>query len=446
MVLMTEQPDIVGTPLSTPEQLVKSVKPVRKDSRRIQVSSEVENGGEERPKRSSSWRSAGDTQPSVDTESDLLETKKKPPLMRFKAVEQLPPIQTPSDCETKFERRKKTQSSQISKTNTQYHKIFKEISKDELLKQSYTCALQKDMLYQGKMFVSDYWICFHSKVFGRDTKVAIPVHSVTHIKKTKTAILVPNALVITTTNERHVFASFLSRDTTYKLLKSICVHLDGDHTGSSLITSSTENSFSAECPSSLPLVFSAEFSDLDGVVRQRRQDMLESSSSGSLTPDYEKMAAGFSLPDAAEFPSIPDTFLSAMNNGEVAVHADIHLQTPNQKHSAGHQNVGPTKPVQQGVVDKDRSLKPVSLNTLLLIYLFLVIVLVLSSCYMAFKILALEKRLNSLGPMGVYERNENVLLHRSQANINAEINLELSTNLFKLEKIQRNLRKLLEET
>lgn len=35
----------------------------------------------------------------------------------------------------------------------------------------YTCALQKDILYQGKMFISDNWICFHSKVFGRDTKV-----------------------------------------------------------------------------------------------------------------------------------------------------------------------------------------------------------------------------------------------------------------------------------
>lgn len=35
--------------------------------------------------------------------------------------------------------------------------------------------------------------------------------------------------------------------------------------------------------------FSADFSDLDGVVRQRRQEMLDSSSSGSQTPDYEKM-------------------------------------------------------------------------------------------------------------------------------------------------------------
>lgn len=86
---------------------------------------------------------------------------------------------------------------QLSKTNGHYHKLFKEISKDELLKQSkwnvtlekqrnvrcyisnlllvptgYTCAVQKDILYQGKMFVSDNWICFHSKVFGKDTKVS----------------------------------------------------------------------------------------------------------------------------------------------------------------------------------------------------------------------------------------------------------------------------------
>ncbi|MEQ2202204.1 GRAM domain-containing protein 2B [Xenoophorus captivus] len=60
---------------------------------------------------------------------------------------------------------------QLSKSNSQYHKIFKEISKEEQLRQSYTCALQKDILYQGRMFVSDHWICFHSKVFGRDTKV-----------------------------------------------------------------------------------------------------------------------------------------------------------------------------------------------------------------------------------------------------------------------------------
>lgn len=37
----------------------------------------------------------------------------------------------------------------------------------------FTCALQKEILYQGKLFVSENWICFHSKVFGKDTKVCI---------------------------------------------------------------------------------------------------------------------------------------------------------------------------------------------------------------------------------------------------------------------------------
>lgn len=97
-----------------------------------------------------------------------------------------------------------------------------------VLSSGYTCALQRDMLYQGKMFVSQNWICFHSKVFGKDIKVcyrkpaireiiivsnpdqlalivfpfcqiSIPVMSVKLLKKTKTALLVPNALVIGTT-------------------------------------------------------------------------------------------------------------------------------------------------------------------------------------------------------------------------------------------------------
>ncbi|XP_012671223.1 GRAM domain-containing protein 2B [Clupea harengus] len=427
MVLMIEQTERVLPPLSTPE-VIKSVK---KDARTFQPNSEAETA-EDKQRRL--WRTGGETPLSMDTpESDTSESKKKPPMMRFKPMDQLSPLQSPSDSETKLER-KKSQSSQGSKANVQFHKIFKEISKDELLKQSYTCALQKDILYQGRLFVSDNWICFHSKVFGRDTKTVIPALSVTLIKKTKTAILVPNAIVIATTSERHMFVSFLSRDATYKLLKSICMQLEGEIIGCSPVTSSAENSFRAECPSSLPLDFSAEFSDLDGVVRQRRNDMLESSSSGSQTPDYEKMA---------EFPSLPESFLNVEKNGEVSVHADVHLQTPSSRH--GTQPNGTSKPV-LGEVHQDKPSQPLSLNTLLLIYMFLVCVLVLSSCYMAFKIVVLEQRLNSLGSVGEYQHNENAVHHRTHSEVNAEIYGELSTNLFKLEKIQRNLRKLLEET
>lgn len=424
---MAEQGDRPLTPVPTLEQLSN------KDSRGNRSTCEVENGGERRPR--GRVHSPADLRLRLDTESEASESRKKLPGARLKPVAKLSPMLAPGDFEAKLER-KKWQPRQLSKTNAQYHKLFSEISNDELLKQSYTCALQKDMLYQGRMFVSDNWICFHSKVFGKDTKISVPVMSVTGIKKTKTALLVPNALVIQTTTDQHVFVSLLSRNTTYKVLKSICIHLEmDDKTCSSPVTSSCDNSFRVNRPSSLPLDFPEAFSDLDGVVQQRRQVLTESSSSDSQTPDYDKIT-GFS--------SLPDTFLGAVKSGEVSVHADIHLQTPSQKHGTALKS-GTTKPPHR-VTLKEKTSQLVSLHAILLIYLFLVSLLVLSSCYMAFKIVALEHRLNSLLSTWEHIRNENTMSHRSQDEVNAEIYGELSTNLFKLEKIQRNLQKLLEET
>ncbi|KAJ3605498.1 hypothetical protein NHX12_027544, partial [Muraenolepis orangiensis] len=140
------------------------------------------------------------------------------------------------------------------------------------------------------------------------------------IKKTKTAILVPNAIVIATTSERHVFVSFLARDSTFKLLRSLSGHLEVGITGSSPITSSCENSFRVEAPSSLPLELCADFSVLDSVVRHRRpEDLLESSSS-----DFAGLPERF-LKDGA----LSESFLK---DGALSVHADIHLQSATQKH------------------------------------------------------------------------------------------------------------------
>ncbi|XP_013881853.1 GRAM domain-containing protein 3 [Austrofundulus limnaeus] len=421
MVLMAEPADAPLTPLSGPEPPLPC-----KDSRGKSSTSEVDNESERRQRRRG--HTSPDLQLLLDLESDPSDSRKKPASIRHKPAEPLSPMLSLSDFETKFDR-KKSQSNQLSKANAQYHKLFKTVNKDEILKQSYTCALQKDILYQGKLFVSDNWICFHSKVFGKDIKISIPVTSVKLIRKTKTAILVPNALVIETTKEQHVFVSFLSRNNTFKLLKSICPHLEVDKISSSPVTSSCEHSFRTSCPSSLPLDFSGDFSYLDGVVQQRRQDMMESSSSGSQTPDYDKMT---------DFTNLPDTFLSGVKSREVSVHADIHLQSPSQKN-------GSVKPT-QGPTVKNPSSQPKSLHIILFVYLFLVGILVLSSCYMAFKIVALEHRLNSLLSMGELIHNKNPRSQRSQVEVSAEIYGELSTNLFKLEKIQRNLRKLLEET
>ncbi|CAG5917451.1 unnamed protein product [Menidia menidia] len=273
-------------------------------------------------------------------------------------------------------------SQNLSKSNCQYHKIFKEISKEEQLRQSYTCALQKDMLYQGRMFVSDHWICFHSKVFGRDTKIAIPVTSITNIKKTKTAILVPNALVVATANDRE---------------KSPC---------SSPIPSSAEHSF-----------------------RGQRSPLV---SRFPLTPDDDKLAG---------FPATPLL--------DVLAHSDKAAPPPEQQLRARQQQLNQQSPEKSltgsEVMINSRVLRPISLSTLLIVYMFLVCVLVLSSCFLAFKIVSLEQKLQTLGSVSDFTHNVNGLLSGG-ADLNTEIFSEVLTiNLLKLERVQKNLQRLLEE-
>ncbi|XP_069562044.1 GRAM domain-containing protein 2B isoform X2 [Brachyistius frenatus] len=401
--------------------------------------SDVENGVEEHQRNG---KTVSEPQQAADPPG-----RTKPILVRSKTFDHSLLTQVQTDIDSKVER-KKSHYSQLSKSNCQYHKIFKEISKEEQLRQSYTCALQKDMLYQGRMFVSDHWICFHSKVFGKDTKIAIPVVSVTNIKKTKTAILVPNALVIATANDRYVFVSFLSRDNTYKFLMSVCLHLEEKSPCSSPIPSSAANSCRDQrlpVPPRFPLVGQTHqnhghqhqnrvrHNHLDGAVRQRRQEMEESSSSDSQVPDYEKIA---------EFPTPP--FLDVLKHTDSAA----PLEHPDHQHKVKNQQSSDKKQLgthHAEVVIDSRTLKPVSLNTLLFVYLFLVCILVFSSCYLAFKIISLEQRLTTLGSISEFTHQENNFLSRTD-DVNTEFFSELLTiNLMKLEKVQKNLQRLLEE-
>ncbi|KAM7018781.1 GRAM domain-containing protein 2B isoform 1-T1 [Tautogolabrus adspersus] len=384
-------------------------------------------------------RMVSEPQQTVDPEQQELISRRKPALVRSKTFDHSLLTQVQTDADPKIER-KKSQYSQLSKSNGQYHKIFKEISKEEQLRQSYTCALQKDILYQGRMFVSDHWICFHSKVFGKDTKIAIPVMSVTHIKKTKTAILVPNALVIATANDRYMFVSFLARDNTYKILISVCLHLEEKSPCSSPIPSAESSFRSQRSPLSprFPLNFTGDFTDLDGAVRQRRQEMEESSSSDSQTPDYDKIA---------EFPVPPFLDVLKQTDGSAPPeHPDHQHKVKNQHQNQQSPDIKQhdTHPTGSDVLVDTRTLKPVSLNTVLFVYLFLVCVLVLSSCYLAFKIVSLEQRLSTLGSVPEFAHQQNDFLPGSD--VNSELFSELLTiNLLKLEKVQKNLQRLLDE-
>ncbi|KAK2880626.1 hypothetical protein Q8A73_023324 [Channa argus] len=116
--------------------------------------------------------------------------------------------------------------STVSKYNSQYHKLFPTVPKEEILMKVYSCALLRDILLQGRLYISRNWLCFYANLFGKDIKVCIPVVSVRLVKKHKTAGLVPNGLAITMdTGQKYVFVSLLSRDSVYDVLRRICTHL-----------------------------------------------------------------------------------------------------------------------------------------------------------------------------------------------------------------------------
>ncbi|KAG0346491.1 hypothetical protein BG004_001615 [Podila humilis] len=85
---------------------------------------------------------------------------------------------------------------------------------------NYGCALQKEILVQGRLYIAEDHVCFNANIFGWVTNLIIAFSEVTAIEKRMTAFVIPNAIsIVTTTNTKgHFFASFLSRDAAHDLL------------------------------------------------------------------------------------------------------------------------------------------------------------------------------------------------------------------------------------
>ncbi|XP_004631382.1 GRAM domain-containing protein 2B [Octodon degus] len=402
-------------------------------------SSEAENGVDEKKKI---CRSPTAQSPSPSMEAESPDQKRSVCLRSKSSFDGTSVAGDKNNCKTeskndsKTERKKSSSSSQY-KANMHFHKLFLDVPTEEPLRQSFTCALQKEILYQGKLFVSENWICFHSKVFGKDTKISIPAFSVTLIKKTKTALLVPNALIIATVTDRYIFVSLLSRDSTYKLLRSVCGHLENTSVGNSPNPSSPENCFGADRPSSLPLDFNDEFSDLDGVVGQRRQDMEGYSSSGSQTPESEN-SRDFHVTESQTVLNVPKAEVKPAR-------ADVHVN----RLSDGKARTLPAHGQSEttGILHRVKSQKYLTLHHVLVFYAVVVCALIISTFYMRYRINTLEERLGSLTSIAETQHAEQTAPSglRPQIQLNVEVLCqELSENIVKLEKIQNNLQKLLD--
>ncbi|XP_017047491.1 uncharacterized protein LOC108092426 isoform X8 [Drosophila ficusphila] len=99
-----------------------------------------------------------------------------------------------------------------------FKKLFKDVPNDERLIVDYSCALQRDILVQGRLYVSQNYVCFHANIFSWETYLSIKWKDVTAITKEKTALVIPNAISIASGKDKYFFATFTSRDKSFLML------------------------------------------------------------------------------------------------------------------------------------------------------------------------------------------------------------------------------------
>ena len=98
---------------------------------------------------------------------------------------------------------------------------FNLTSNDKLIT-SFACAFAQKILLQGRLYVFNSRLCFHSyfnaqTLFGH-TKLNIPIDDIIRFEKRTNAVFFNNAIAVITKGGELFFASFMSRDPTYDLL------------------------------------------------------------------------------------------------------------------------------------------------------------------------------------------------------------------------------------
>ncbi|KAF5093750.1 hypothetical protein D0Z00_003885 [Geotrichum galactomycetum] len=114
-----------------------------------------------------------------------------------------------------------------AKRNIEFHKLFRSLHINDGLVDDFSCALSKEILIQGRLYISERSICFNSNILGWVTNLIISFNEIVGVEKKTTAGLFPNGIIIQTLHGRHTFASFISRDTVYDMIIEIWKRTNG---------------------------------------------------------------------------------------------------------------------------------------------------------------------------------------------------------------------------
>ncbi|KAK2542077.1 GRAM domain-containing protein 2-like protein [Columba livia] len=270
----------------------------------------------------------------------------------------------------------------LSERVADYCKAFGALAERDTLLGSFSCAWQREVLYRGHLYISSQHVCFCSSLLLKDIKVVVPVASISALKKTNTALLVPNALSIRTAQgEKFLFVSLRRREDTYQLLKSVCKHLP-DSGWSTLASPNTREILRK------PLVRLGNGQQQDWEEADTAPAPLAGTGTDAVAAAHAAQTSSQwdpeqSTPEPDSFQEPPDgpSPMPRQEEEEEDEAAALALS-----HGGPHTALGAWTTAQLS-----------SLNTILLIYLLLVVALLLSSGYMGLRLLELEQQLAAVG-------------------------------------------------
>lgn len=116
-------------------------------------------------------------------------------------------------------------SNRIKRRIKHFHKLFKSEISDEMptLIDSYVCAYQGDILLQGKMYITDRYLCFHSRIINYVTKHVYRWEQIDNVTKERVAFIFPTAIGIQlkSSGKKITYASFIQRDQAFDKINLI---------------------------------------------------------------------------------------------------------------------------------------------------------------------------------------------------------------------------------
>jgi uncharacterized membrane protein YgcG len=105
--------------------------------------------------------------------------------------------------------------------NNYFRSIFDVPQTEKVVEEVY-CAYYRKMPNQGRMYISQNFVCFISNIFGYKINLVIPFSNIAMIEKRNTALVVPTAIeILTRDSVVHFFGSFVFRDQTFKILEAL---------------------------------------------------------------------------------------------------------------------------------------------------------------------------------------------------------------------------------